>query len=94
MYFISRTYSSVVIEQNKSPFNSQWECTCDNLTLIPAVAVVEMVLESSVEEGQRVNVCAVITEPDIDCPVAFSFIINVVYEYGNGAPYSSKSLHC
>ena len=52
-----------------------------------------MVLESSVEEGQRVNVCAVITEPDIDCPVAFSFIINVLYEYGNGAPYSSKSLH-
>ena len=35
-------------------------------------------------EGESAKVCAVVIDPEGDCPVNFSFEVNITYQYSNG----------
>ena len=51
---------------------------------IISVATVAINIMGDVLEGESTKVCAVVIDPEGDCPVNFSFEVNITYQYSNG----------
>ena len=54
------------------------------LVLFISVATVAINIMGDVLEGESAKVCAVVIDPEGDCPVKFSFEVNITYQYSNG----------
>ena len=56
----------------------------NHLHNIISVATVAINIMGDVLEGESAKVCAVVIDPEGDCPVNFSFEVNITYQYSNG----------
>ena len=56
----------------------------NHLRNIISVATVAINIMGDVLEGDSAKVCAVVIDPEGDCPVNFSFEVNITYHYSNG----------
>ena len=48
------------------------------------VATVAIKIVGDVHEGETVEVCADVINPQDECPVTFPFEVNITYQYSNG----------
>ena len=56
----------------------------NHLHNIISVATVAINIMGDVLEGESAKVCAVVIDPEGECPVNFSFEVNITYQYSNG----------